>query len=205
MVIRDKKKGLHMSSLANDHQDLEEILELNRLFLRYLKQRLETQGRALDLPQTVASAIRAASVDTLDAAAEFPRALFALHLDAWIPWRLMDPEPSHDDASYQALQLTILHSAWSIARRSRYVARLFLGLSLSEIKRLSATPLGELHSAALGNELVHCAFSTADWLWTGLLTETAPERRRQLRLLALQPNMEAPEAPPQAQFSSSSR
>jgi hypothetical protein len=117
----------------------------------------------------------------------------------------MDPEPSHEDASYQALQLTILHSAWNIARRSRYAGRLFLGLSASEIKRLRATPLGELHGAALGNEVVGCAFANAGWLWTGILTETTPERRRQLRLLALQPNVEAPVAPPLARLTSSSR
>jgi hypothetical protein len=194
-----------MLRLPNDHEELDEILELNRLFLRYLKQRLETHQSVLNLPAAVTVVMRGASVDTLDTAAEFPRALFALALDAWMPWRLRDPEPNRKDSSYQALQLTLLHSTWNIARRSRYAARLFLGLSESEIKRLRATPLGELHGAALGNEVVGCAFADADWLWTGLLTETAPERRRQLRLLALQPNLEAPVAPPLARLNSSSR
>lgn len=185
-----------MPSFADDHEDLDEILELNRLFLRYLKQCLEAKARVLDVPAAVAALLRRATIDGLDAASEFPRALFVLRLDTWMPWRLMDPVPIGNDVSYHSLQLTILHSAWSIARRSASSARLFLGLSESEVKRLRATPLGELHGAALGNELVGCAFVDAEWLWLGLLTETAPERRRQLCLLALQPNVDAASASP---------
>ena len=185
-----------MTSLCHDRDELDEVCELNRLFLRFLKQRLEARSMPLDLPASVHRLLGRADPEVLDTAAEFPRALFTLRLEAWTPWRVMDLAPMVEDAGYHAMQLSVLHTAWHTARRNRYSASLFLGLSADEIKRLRAAQLGELHGAAVGSRLVGCAFAQADWLWRGLLSETRADRRRQLRLIALQPDVSAFATPP---------
>jgi len=189
MAIHHKKKAVSMQSLPDDFEELDEIHELNRVFLRYLKQRLESRGEALELPSSSLAALARANNALLDRAAEFPRALFRLRLERWMPWKLMDPKPASLDAAQQALQLTLLLSAWNLSRRSAYAARLFLGLSEAETRRLRASQLSDLHRLALSCDLIGCAFAQTNWLWPELLRDTRPEQRQQLSLIALQPDV----------------
>jgi hypothetical protein len=178
-----------MQSLPDNFEELDEIHELNRVFLRYLKQRLGSRGDALDLPSSSLAALARANNALLDRAAEFPRALFRLRLEPWAPWKLMDPKSASLDAAQQALQLTLLLSAWNLSRRSAYAARLFLGLSDAETRRLRAAQLSDLHRLALSCDLIGCAFAQTTWLWPELLRDAQPEQRHQLSLIALQPDV----------------
>ena len=64
---------------------LEQIYELNRLFLRYLQSCKRERMLTLGLPKKAVAPLQEASSGQLEAVAEFPRALFQLVLD--------DPNP----------------------------------------------------------------------------------------------------------------
>jgi hypothetical protein len=183
-----------MLSSPDNHEELDEIHELNRVFLSYLKQRMEVRGDALELPAAALAALALASSAVLDRAAQFPRALFRLRFESWASWSLMDPAPTAIDPAQQAVQLTLLISASHLSRRSAYAARLFLGLTDAEVRRLRESSIGDLHRMALSSYLVGCAFAETNWLWPELLRDSRPEHRRQLSLIALQPNVAASDA-----------
>ncbi|MFS8607110.1 MAG: hypothetical protein LOD94_03795 [Gammaproteobacteria bacterium] len=170
----------------NTHPEpLEQIFELNRLFLRFLQSRNLDEARRMGLPASAADPLKAATPEQLDAAAEFPRGLFQLQLtDA------NDASPmSYESFPLPAriLEMTIAYCAWSTSRDSVYHARLFFGLGAEVIHTLRTTPLSELPRLAMCHARVVCAFQEAEWLWRELLVETRPEARRQLVLVALQP------------------
>jgi hypothetical protein len=187
MVNNDKKGRVRMPFSPHDLDDLEQIHELNRLFLAYLRAAIDDERNdCLGLGAAGVAALKAASERMLGHLAEAPRALFRLRLGALDGHRIADPVTRIDRAR-QALQLTVLLMAWNLSRRDGYGASLFLGLSHDEVRRLRLTPISELHELALGTELVACAFAETEWLWCELLTETHPEYRQQLMLLSLQP------------------
>ena len=167
---------------------LQQVHELNRLFLTYLQTRVRTDGECLGLPEVARPILRRASSDFLAAVAEFPRALFDLTLDERAT-QMRDPLRSRDDAARHALCLTILLCAWTLSRQSVYQARLLLALEPRTIQRLRTMQLSDLQQVAHGRELVHCAFAGRDWLWSELLTDPRPEMRQQLALIALQPGL----------------
>jgi len=172
-------------------EQLEEIQEQNRLFLAYLKHRLRSDQHSMGLSAAIRAALTSATSAELDAAAEFPRALFRFRLEAWTPWQLNDPQAVVIDPAGQSLQVALLVSACNLCRRNHHAARFFLGLSDSEVRRLRATALSELHRYALTAVAVTCAFAGLDWLWLELLRETRSDVRRQLLLVGLQPELSA--------------
>jgi hypothetical protein len=167
---------------------LQQVHELNRLFLTYLQTRVRADGECLGLPELARPILRRASSEWLAAVAEFPRALFDLTLDERAA-QTRDPLRSRDDAARHALCLTILLCAWTLSRQSVYQARLLLALEPRTIQRLRTMQLSDLQQVAHGRELVHCAFAGRDWLWSELLTDPRPEMRQQLALIALQPGL----------------
>jgi hypothetical protein len=166
-----------------DH--LQQVQELNRVFLGLLQSRVREQRPCLGLPLAVRSPLRAANPDLLDALARFPRALFRLHLGSRSRAGQPEPDASYDEAEHD-LCLSILLAARQASRVSRYQARLLFGLEPPEVEALSALPLPQLQRLACTPGLLHCAFGERRWFWQELLTATRPEVRRQLTLMALQ-------------------
>jgi hypothetical protein len=178
-----------MSPTPPSSDQLRQVHELNRLFLTYLQTRVGADRDCLGLPDGARSTLRKTSAEELAAIAEFPRALFDLALDDHAAPHVRDPLPSRDDAARHALCLTILLCAWTLSRQSAYHARLLLGLEPRAIQRLRAMRLSDLQQLAHVRQLVLCAFAGRDWIWTELLTDTRPEARQQLALVALQPGL----------------
>jgi hypothetical protein len=167
-----------------DH--LQQVQELNRVFLGLLQIRVREQRPCLGLPVAVRSPLRIASSELLDALARFPRALFRLHLGSRSRAAPPEPDASYDETEHD-LCLSVLLAARHASRVSRYQARLLFGLDSAEIEALSALPLPHLQRLASTPGLLHCAFGDRRWFWQELLTATRPEVRRQLTLMALQP------------------
>jgi hypothetical protein len=168
---------------------LQQIHELNRLFLTHLQSRARDDRECLGLPELARPFLRRATGDSLAAVAEFPRALFDLKIEDRAAQQVRDPLRSRDDAARHALSLTILLCAWTLSRQSAYQARLLLGLESRTIQRLRTMRLSDLQQLAHGRDLVQCAFAGRGWLWSELLTDPRPEVRQQLALIALQPGL----------------
>jgi hypothetical protein len=181
-----------MRTINNNTEGLEEVCELNRLFLSFLHRNPPGTAARLGVPAGAAQALQAAGEETLSALAAFPQAMFRLELDHLAEPACAEPARSTLDPAHQALQLTLLVSVWNLARQSDYAARFFLGLSDAELALLRALPLSDLPRASLGTDLVRCAFTAADGWWPKLLTETASESRRRLLLIGLQPRHAPP-------------
>ena len=193
MVITPEN-GLAMPHPVPQRDELEEIHELNRLFL-ILLQNLARQGAdCLGLSAPIAGRIRDASSAALDGMAAFPRALFVLnlrHLDASI--RIIEErvEETGDNLAQarHALTLTALLTAWHMSRQRAFLAHMFLGLSATESRYLRALPLSELHLLAASPGLLRCAFPEAAELWTSLLRHAEDGLPAALRLIGLQPQL----------------
>ena len=168
---------------------LQQVHELNRLFLTYLQSRAIEGRDCLGLPAAARSLLAKTSADVLAVVAEFPRALFDIELDGHRAAQARDPLRSRDESMRHALYLMISLCAWSLSRQSAYQARLLLGLEARAIQRLRALQLSQLQPLSNLPNLVQCAFRERDWLWTGLLLDTRPEARRRLALIALQPGV----------------
>jgi hypothetical protein len=178
-----------MSSQAHIRAELDQLFELNCLFLSYLK-RLAGDGVTHPrLPGAAAAVLCGADTNALERAAQFPQALFRLRLRSRVADDPVTPRgASHVDAR-RSLQLTILLCAWNQCRQSVYAARLYLGLGNAQIRTLRTTSLSELTELAVAADLLGCVHSESEWFWTQLLTATSAERRRQLSLLGLQPKL----------------
>src|SRR5690606_5022282 len=124
-------------------EPLEQIHELNRLFLRSLQTRKMDGLSSAGFPAVALAALRRAGGEQLDAIAEFPRALFELVIDPPPNGESSTPHGSVDVASFASriLELTIAYCAWSASRESPYHARLFFGLGPDVIRMLRATPV----------------------------------------------------------------
>ena len=167
-----------------------EIRALNRLFVEFLADRARRGGRCLGLSRAAESALRAAEPRSLAALAAFPRALFQVHVPRGRATRVADIQAATVDVSRYVLQVTILHSAWTLSRRNPYLARLLLGLEDHDVRDLRTLDLADIPAYCATGETVVCAFAQYGWLWQKLLTEGRPEARRQLLLIALQPRID---------------
>lgn len=179
-----------MPAIFSCVDQLEQIHELNRLFLAFLRRRAEEGRDCLGMSDSVVGVLRSTDRALLDTVAEFPRALFDLTLSRAPADRVMDPADSVAERSRHALNLTILLSAWNVSRHSAYYARLLLGLRSSAVHRLRTTSLSELPGLALAPDVVRCAFARSEQLWRELLRADRPEVRQRLGLIALQPWLE---------------
>jgi hypothetical protein len=188
MAKTSQKGPPPMSSSQPNHDSLQQIHELNRLFLTHLHTRVRGDHDCCGLPAVARLPLRRASAESIAAIAVFPRALFDLKLEEK-PSSVGDPLRSRDDGAQHALGLTILLCAWTLSRQSTYQARLLLGLDARSIQRLRAMQLTDLQPLAHSRELVLCAFAGRDWIWSELVNETRPEARQQLALIALQPGL----------------
>lgn len=188
MVIKPQKEQRMMTPVTPESHDLDEIYELNRLFLGFLRDRAPDPIDCVDLAPQTLRLLGTVAPPMLESAALVPRALFQLQLDAddgpdFVERRVRRPA----EQAAHALQLTLLHSAWNLSRRSGYKARFFLGMTMAQLRRLRVMPLSKLPELAASPGLIGCAFGGAHWLWHGLLTETRPELKRHLLLMVLQP------------------
>ncbi len=168
-------------------EQLDQLRELNGLFLSFLRTSAVERRDLLELPESALPDLVAASARHLDAVAAFPRALFRLVLE---PAAGTDPLASMHDAARYAVHLNVLHASRTVARHSVYHARLLLGLESRAIQTLRALQLADVQELALARGRVVCAFRDRGWFWRELLVETRPEARQRLALLALQPGLE---------------
>jgi hypothetical protein len=168
-------------------EHLEPIHELNRLFLGFLQSRARVERDCLGLPATALPALCAAEGVLLENAAQFPRALFQIRYESAVG-------PGHgavgeSDVRHHELVLSVLWAARQTSRQSPYQAQFLLGLGVAQIEWLRSLALPDLARLAGAADVVHCAFTEQEWLWQGILTDTRPESRRQLALIALQPGL----------------
>jgi hypothetical protein len=179
-----------MQEPASDSEDLEQVYELNRLFLCFLRDQARHARSCLGLPRACLPRIAAAADTDIDAVAELPRALFVLELSDAATAEAWAPGHTAEARAMQSLQLTILLTLWHTSRRSAFRARSFFGLSSDTIRRLRGFTLSELPAFAAGSRLVACSFPDSAWFWSELLAAGDMTQRERLRLIALQPTLE---------------
>jgi len=189
-MVTTRKKEAAMPHDSAHIDGLEQLFELNRLFLISLRNELRHGDNSYGLPPGADRLVREAGAATLENLAKYPQALFELDLESLGHSGVNDPRVLRAEPLARALNLTLLVSAWNMSRRSGYAARLFLRLSTAEIHALRTTPLSDLPRLAQHEGLVSCAYREPAWLWCQLLTEARPEYRRRLLLLGLQPRVE---------------
>ena len=170
-------------------EHLEPVHELNRSFLGFLQSRAQVERDCLGLPATARTPLRAADGPLLDHVARFPRALFQVRCDGVVGVGQEAAAVGERDGRYHELALSILWAARQTSRQSPYQAQFLLGLGVPEIELLRSLALPDLERLAAASNVVHCAFAGQHMLWHGILTDTRPESRRQLALVALQPGL----------------
>ena len=170
-------------------EHLEPIHELNRSFLGFLQSRARVERDCLGLPASARPALRAADRTSLDQFAQFPRALFQLRCAGVVDAEQELAAAGERDARYHDLALSMLWAARQTSRQSPYQAQFLLGLDVAQIELLRSLALPDLARLAAASDVVTCAFAEQEWLWMSLLTDTRPESRRQLVLIALQPGL----------------
>jgi hypothetical protein len=168
---------------------LEPVQELNRSFLGFLQSQARVERDCLGLPATARAPLRAADGTLLDNVAKFPRALFQVRCDGVAGAGQGLAAVGERDARYHELALSILWAVRQTSRQSPYQAQFLLGLGVAQIASLRSLALPDLERLAAAPDVVRCAFAGQDWLWHGLLTDTRPESRRRLALVALQPGL----------------
>jgi len=166
---------------------LDEVRELNRLFLGFLCERPAAATGRFGLSPRAAELLARAPPDPIHRAASFPRALFRFRL----------PEPAGDRAGKslslpgsgeRVLELVLLHSARNLSRTSGYAARLLFWLDDDAVDRLRTAAVSKIVSMSLAQNVICVVFDDLDWIWQELLTEARPEYRRRLLLLGFQPD-----------------
>ena len=170
--------------------DLAEVRALNRLFVEFLAERARRGGDCMGLDRSAARTLRVAEPHSLEALAAFPRALFQVHVPRGRASRIADMQVEAVDVARYVLEVTILHSAWTLSRRTPYLAKLLLALEDHDVRELATLDLADIPAHCAAGETVVCAFAHYAWLWEKLLTESRPEARRQLLLIALQPRVD---------------
>ncbi len=168
---------------------VEEVHELNRMFLAFLRDSTDAEVRRFGLPPVAADALRLAPAEQFERAAGFPRALFRLRIPGNEAGSSGPPVPIDSSHREQVLRLVLLHSARSFSRSSGYWARLLLGLEDSEVSRLRAADVSKIVMLSRQDGIVRAAFDATDWIWPELFTETRPEYRRRLLLIGFQPEL----------------
>jgi hypothetical protein len=167
-------------------EHLEPVHELNRSFLGFLQSRVRMGRDCVGLPTVAHLPLRAADGALLDSVARFPHALFEVRCRSV---GAMPAALGERDARYHDLALSILLAARQTSRQSPYQAQFLLGLGADQIDLLRSLPLSDVARLAASSDIVRCAFADQDWLWHGILTDTRPESRRALALVALQPGL----------------
>ena len=170
-------------------EHLEAVHELNRSFLGFLQSRARVERDCLGLPATAHAPLRAADRTLLDNVAQFPHALFQVRCHGVVGAGQELAAVGERDAGYHELALSILLAARHTSRQSPYQAQFLLGLAVAQIEFLRSLALPDLGRLAAASDIVRCAFTDQHWLWHGILTDTRPESRRQLTLVALQPGL----------------
>jgi hypothetical protein len=168
---------------------IDEIRELNRLFLAFLRDRPAAAAGRFGLSRHAAELLGQATPDQIRRAASFPRALFRIRLPMPQAGRVIDPLTLARGSGERVLELVILHSARNLSRMSGYAARLLLRLDDGAVSRLRAAEVNEIVSMALADDIVRAAFDELDWMWPELLNEARPEYRRRLLLIGFQPEL----------------
>ncbi|HSG63823.1 MAG TPA: hypothetical protein VLD39_02440 [Gammaproteobacteria bacterium] len=194
-----------MSSDARDADWLEEIRELNRLFLNYLLARCEAGRPCPGLPRRVAHQLAEASPAALERLAALPTGLFRLAIESGTGARDGLRPVSRIEQLRVSLALTILSSAWHMARSRSFEARAFLHLSERELRRLRAMPLSLLPLLAGNEDLLQCAFADAGLTWSALVGAERQDPPRMLILIALQPDLALGSMPPKAMLQPGAR
>ncbi len=169
---------------AGTLDQLHQVHELNRAFLGLVQIRAREGRDCFGLPAPLRREVAVAGAAALEGAACFPRALFHAEVGGCHERRVADfDEAEHD------LCLSILLAARHTSRHSAYQARLLFGLEAADIERFRGSALIALQQLASVPGVLQCAFRERQWFWRGLLTATRPELRRQLMLMALQPDI----------------
>jgi hypothetical protein len=176
-------------SVSAHLEHLDHVRELNRLFLDLLQYRVATQGEYEGFPGTARVALLDADRVLLDSVAEFPHALFRIRFEWPLRPAVSVLVAGASDARERELALSILLAARHTSRQSPYQARVSLGLEVAQIQSLRSMTLAEGQRLACVGDVVTCAFGETDRFWRNLLTDTRPESRRQLALVALQPRL----------------
>jgi hypothetical protein len=191
-MVNPHRNGPEMTPYdAPDSDQLEELQELNLLFLIYLRSCAREGGDCLGIPTGTAARLRELSMTALQAMSDFPRSLFNVDLDNISAAREHFELPRTAlEQSRQALTLTVLHSAWNMSRSREFQARMFLRLSATATRRLRTIPLSELPLLAVTPGRLACAFPGARALWITLISRTETEMPRALRMIALHPDAE---------------
>lgn len=179
-----------MSTRWPTQDQFQQVTELNGLFLTFLRGCSPAGLDEACFPSSARRLLSTAPRERLDAVAAFPRALFELRLAADLAAAARDPRSGPNESARQAMNVMIVHCAWTLSRQSVYQARLLLGLESRVIQQLRALPLGGLHPLAAAPGIVCAAFGTREWLWDELLAADHAEARQRLALVALQPGLE---------------
>ncbi len=187
-MVRKQKNEVLMSRSEPPLSALEEIRQLNRLFLDFARQQPAVAIDRFGLSSNVARLLKTATADQIDRAAEFPRALFRLRLPPTTADCVIDPRALAGEPGERVLELVLLHSARSLSRMSGYSARLLLRLTDHDVSRLRLAEVDEVVFMSFGADVIQAAFDGIDWIWHELLTEGRPEYRRRLLLIGLQPD-----------------
>lgn len=178
-----------MSTTEPSLPAIDEVRELNHLFLAFLRDRPAAAAARFGLPPSAADLFRHATEDQIRRAASFPRALFRIHLPTSSAGPARDPLTLATRSGVRVLELVILHSARNVSRISGYAARLLLRLDDTGVERLRTAEVDEIVSMSLADDVVRAAFDDLDWIWQELLHEARPEYRRRLLLIGFQPDL----------------
>lgn len=173
---------------------VEEIRQLNRLFLDFVRQLPSSDGPRFGLSASVFAALRNASGDQIARAAAFPRALFSLGPDFSRSGTAAAAAAGAAGSGEQVLRLVLLYGARNLCRMSGYWGRLLLRLGDDAVGRLRVAGVDEIVEIAASDHVVRAAFDEIDWIWEELLTESRPEYRRRLLLIGFQPDASPPRA-----------
>ncbi len=145
----------------------------------------------MDLPRAVVKSLGEASSDTLDRLAELPTALFRLCVDAKTHAREHSAPQDSLEQMRVCVTVTILSSAWHMARSRPFEARMFLHLPRAELLKLRAMSLLAVPSIAYRPDTLSCAFADKRLTWPALMGMHKHCDERLLTLIALQPQLSA--------------
>jgi len=192
-MVTNTKNGPLMSYPGPALEAVDEVRQLNRVFLSFLRARPRIAVERFGLTPAATELLRRSSLDALDRAASFPRALFGFRLPAPDAAAGVADKPGDrlagmvEETDRCVLQLALLHSAWNLCRTSGYSARLLLRLGDEDVARLRAAEMSEVIGISRIDHVVHAAFDRLEAIWRELLTQSRPDQRRRLWLIGLQP------------------
>lgn len=186
-MVTMTKKSQSMQANNPPVAAFEDVFEMNRLFLEFLREREQIAISRFGMSLAIHRVLRQAQPADIDRAAQFPRALFRLSLPHSVP-AVQDSFDLMRRSSERVLELVLLHGARNLCRRSGYAARLQLGLLDADVRRLREADVKDLVALSVADSVVFAAFDRLHWLWRELLSQSRPDSWRQLLLIGLQPS-----------------